>query len=102
MNEEIKRILRKALGDVDFEKIILFGSRARGDSSEMSDYDILITVKDNIAIKEKMKLAALLRRKLAREGVDADIIIKSKDEVDYYKEKIGSVVRSAIKEGVAI
>ena len=34
--------------------------------------------------------------------IDADIIIKSKDEVEYYKDKIGSVVRSALKEGVPL
>ena len=65
-------------------------------------YDILVIVKENLAIKEKMSLSGMVRRKLAKMGIDADIIIKSKDEVDYYKDKIGSVVKSALSEGVAL
>ncbi len=34
--------------------------------------------------------------------IDSDIIIKSKDEADYYKDKIGSMVKSALSEGVAL
>lgn len=102
MNNEIRTLLREVLSSLNYEKIILFGSRARKDFSQKSDYDILIIMKKSLMIKEKMKLSALLRRELAKKGIDADIIIKSKDEVDYYKEKIGSVVRSAVKEGVAL
>ena len=104
MNHEIfiQTLLKKVLGDLNYEKLILFGSRARGDFSEGSDYDILIIVQKSLGIKEKMRLSARLRRELAKKGIDADIIVKSNDEIDYYKDKIGSVVRSALKEGVAL
>ena len=49
-----------------------------------------------------MNRSAALRRALADEGIDADIIIKSHDEVEYYRDKIGSVVRMAVLEGVAL
>ena len=102
MNHEIQTLLKKVFGDLNYEKLILFGSRARGDFSEGSNYDILIIVQKSLAIKEKMRLSARLRRELAKKGIDADIILKSNDEIDYYKDKIGSVVRSALKEGVAL
>jgi len=102
MNHEIQTLLKKVFDDLNYEKLILFGSRARGDFSVRSDYDILIIVQKSLAIKEKMKLSARLRRELAKKGIDADIIVKSNDEIDYYKDKIGSVVRSALKEGVAL
>ena len=102
MNHEIQTLLKKVLGDLNYEKLILFGSRARGDFSVRSDYDILIIVQKSLGIKEKMRLSARLRRELAKKGIDADIILKSNDEIDYYKDKIGSVVRSALKEGVAL
>ena len=95
-------MLKETFGKLDYEKIILFGSRAKGEFSEVSDYDILIIVQKNLAIEEKMRLLVRLRKELAKKGIDADIIIKSKDEVEYYKDKIGSVVRTALKEGVAL
>lgn len=102
MNKEIQRLLKETFGELDYEKIILFGSRAKGEFSEVSDYDILIIVQKSLAIEEKMKLLGRLRKELAKKGIDADIIIKSNDEVEYYKDKIGSVVRTALKEGVAL
>ena len=95
-------MLKETFGKLDYEKIILFGSRARDDFSEGSDYDILIIVQKSLAIEEKMRLLARLRKELAKKGIDADIIIKSNDEVEYYKDKIGSVVKTALKEGVAL
>jgi len=41
---EIKQRLNETLGD-NVERIILFGSRARGDAHKDSDYDVLILVK---------------------------------------------------------
>jgi len=102
MNKEIRTLLKKVFSGFNYEKIILFGSRARGDFSEDSDYDSLIVMQKSLAIKEKMKLSARLRRDLATQGIDADIILKSSEEIDYYRDKIGSVVRTALKEGVAL
>jgi predicted nucleotidyltransferase len=102
MNNEISKLIKKTLGNLNCAKIILFGSRAKGDFRERSDYDILVIVRVFLTIKEKMRLTGLLRKELAKIGIDADIIIKSQDELDYYKEKIGSVVKSALKEGVAL
>ena len=41
---EIKQRLNETLGD-NVERIILFGSRARGDAHKDSDYDVLLLVK---------------------------------------------------------
>ena len=98
MNAKFKEVF----GDLNCEKIILFGSRARGNFSEGSDYDILIILRKALPIKEKIRLFTRLRRDLAKRGVDADIIIKSRDEVDYYKDKIGNVVRNALRDGVTL
>jgi len=95
-------LLKGMLQRHDYEKIILFGSRARGDSSEKSDYDFMIIMKNNLIPREKIKLSSLLRKKLAKKGIDADLVIKSKDELYDYKTKIGSVVREALKEGITL
>ncbi len=102
MKIDIGVILRKEFAHLNYEQIILFGSRARGDFYKQSDYDILIILKSTLSIKEKINLSTQIRRKLAACGIDADIIIKSKSEAAYYKNRIGNVVREALKEGVVL
>jgi predicted nucleotidyltransferase len=102
--EEIKAEILKSLEQmgVETKKIILFGSRARGDFSKSSDYDFLIITAKTFSIKEKREIAAGIRKVLVSFYIASDIIIKSEGEVEYFRNKIGSVVRQALKEGVAL
>lgn len=100
IRETISYILKNEAFD-GFE-IYLFGSRARGDFSSNSDYDILISLRKKLGIKEKIKLFTKLRRVLAKKRYNVDIVIKSTDEINYYKNKIGHIVRSALREGILL
>jgi len=102
MNSNIGTILREKFGYLNYEQIVLFGSRARGNFSEKSDYDILIILKESVSIKEKMNLSTKIRRELAKLGIDTDVIIKSKPEVAYYKDRVGNIVRAALREGLVL
>ncbi len=85
-----------------YKSIISFGSRARGDYDIFSDYDLLIIVNEDINIKRKRMLSKKIRETLAKKLIGSDVIIKSLQEVDYFKDKIGSVVKNALKEGVVL
>lgn len=87
---------------INLDKIILFGSRARGDYKGFSDWNLLVVVKENLNIKKKMEISKEIRQKLARSYIDCDVIIKSENEVGYYANLIGSVTREAIKEGISL
>jgi len=106
MNE--KNLLKKTIHEVmkasDFEisRIILFGSRARGNAKPTSDWDVMIIIKDQIPAKAKMYYSKKIREKLARLGIDGDIIFKSESEVERDKEIPGTVTREAVKEGVPL
>ena len=102
IKKNVGNLLKEMLRGINYKEIILFGSRARGDYSKKSDYDILIVMKNNLTIREKMELSSILRKKLAKEEIDADIVIKSKEELNYYRTKIGSVVREVLKEGIRL
>ena len=102
MNERIRRLVAEALQGIDHEQVVLFGSRARGDSTTESDYDLLITVRGTLSLSEKIRIFGLVRRCLAHQGIDADIIVKSEAEVEYLRDKIGSVVGAAVAEGVRL
>jgi len=103
----IERIKRTIIDELEgsgysVERIILFGSRARGEYDDESDWDLLIIMKDKYSIDEKMLIMKIVNRVLARILIPSDIIIKSSKEIDFYKEQIGSVVREALKEGIEI
>jgi predicted nucleotidyltransferase len=87
---------------IPVSKIYLFGSRARGNFTENSDYDILLVLGINLEIKKRIQLFTQLRKLLAINRYNVDIVIKSSEEVDYYKNKIGHIVRSAMREGIPI
>jgi len=87
---------------VPVRKIILFGSRARGESREDSDYDLLVIVAKPLTFREKVEVSEKIRDRLVGLNIASDIVVKSEVDVEYYRNKIGSVVREALKEGVTI
>lgn len=105
---DVKNLLRDKINNlmkregVEVLRITLFGSRARGDFEKRSDWDVIVAVKNNLPIKEKMFYSKKIREWLAQVRVDCDVIIKSDEEIQQYKEMIGSVVREALKEGISI
>ncbi len=102
MEDKFRNIVHETLKDINYEKVLLFGSRARGDSNIDSDYDLLVILKEKNDLRSKMKIATLIRKRLAQKFIDADVIVKTIEELVYYKDKIGSVVRTALAEGILI
>jgi predicted nucleotidyltransferase len=104
MKEKIKKIINKVLEEkgIKIEKIILFGSRARGDFKENSDWDLLIIVEEKLSRDERLEILHLIRRKLADEFIPSDVIIKSREEVEERQKVIGSVIKSAMEEGILL
>ena len=46
-------------------RIILFGSRGRGDFDKRSDYDIIVISKQNLDVKEKHEYGNRIRKQLS-------------------------------------
>jgi len=82
--------------------IILFGSRARGDFKEDSDWDILVIVKEEFSIKEKRRLMGSIYKRLARLEDSYEIIIKTERDFERMKKVVGSLSYDADLEGVTI
>jgi uncharacterized protein len=102
MTKKIHDLIKNALSQVAYQKCILFGSQARGDAIESSDYDILIIIKEPLSRDDKFMIASQVRAVLARNLIDADVLVRSADEVDAYRELPGSVIRHAVMEGVEL
>ena len=95
----IDKIINSILQVVIPDKIILFGSQARGEARSDSDYDILVIKKD---IEDELVLERALYRNMISVGVGVDIIVKTPEGVERAKDRFISVVKEALQEGIVI
>jgi len=102
--EKIKEVIleecRKA--QVVVERIILFGSRARGDNKEDSDFDIYLLVDNELKFSDMMNIFLKIKRGLAKFDISNDVIIRSRNIFEKNKTCIGFISYYVNKEGVDI
>lgn len=77
----------------------MFGSRARGDFSKESDWDILIIAKEKVPYRKILKVNGDIRRELAPRGIAIDILMISKEDIERVKDDKGYVYYYALREG---
>jgi predicted nucleotidyltransferase len=81
------------------EKIILFGSLARGDIHEDSDIDLIIVKDTDARYGERIKaLTPLILDRL----VGADIIVYSLEEYENARERGSSFLKEAEEDGLVL
>jgi len=78
------------------EKVILFGSCARGDAGSDSDVDLMVVMPVS---GSKLDKIVEIRGILDSFRVPKDVIVVTPDEFDDYADIIGTIVRPAVKEG---
>lgn len=83
-------------------KIVLFGSRARSDNQEDSDYDLMIILDKQMSPMEKIPYRTQIRKTLLQYGIFSDILIQSNTEVEQKKKLTGHIVKTIVNEGVEL
>ena len=78
------------------DKIILFGSYARGQITNDSDVDLLVVMPVE---GSKRKAAAEMDLALADRDLPLDLIVVTPEEYDRYQDTVGSVIYPAAQEG---
>ncbi|MEW6216692.1 MAG: nucleotidyltransferase domain-containing protein [Candidatus Bipolaricaulota bacterium] len=91
-------IVRRIVTVADPDKIILFGSAARGEMRPSSDLDLLV-VKSGV---HRRRLAQRIYRDLIGAGQAVDIVVASPDDLHRYGDSVGLIYRSALQEGEVI
>jgi len=104
---EMEKVVETIKGEVENSgarvlKIILFGSRARGDASEDSDFDFLVITDMDMERQAKWDLIIKIKRKLALFKIPNDILINSLREFEERKDNVGYVTYYAWREGKAL
>jgi len=95
LNQAVQRLVQAAHP----QKVILFGSQARGEADSRSDVDLLVvcSIQDN-------RRQMIIRLLDSLEGLDltADVIVLTKEEFEHDKLIPGTVARPAWLEGRAL
>jgi uncharacterized protein len=97
--EEITRMVKRIVEQFDPQKIILFGSYARGTVGPDSDVDLLIIMS---IIGSKRKTAISIDLALADRRLPLDIIVATPEEVERNRDAIGTIIRPALLEGKVV
>jgi len=99
-DELLSQMAQVIVQKVEPERIILFGSHARGDAHAGSDVDLLVIEREGFGKqRSRRREAALLWRALARFPVPKDIVVYSKEEADTWKDSTGHLLARALREG---
>lgn len=89
-------------GDL-ISQIIVFGSMSRGDASADSDIDICVITYEDITYDDAKKYRGEINRIFAfKHRVSTDILIKSSNELERYKDVAGAIENEIIRDGVII
>lgn len=79
------------------ERIYLFGSRGRGDSSSDSDYDLMVVVPDSAP--PELKSSRLAYKALRGTGTAADVLVWTQEAFERRLHLKASLPYSIISEG---
>ncbi|GAA4464687.1 nucleotidyltransferase domain-containing protein [Nemorincola caseinilytica] len=96
----IKKAVHTLLPDA---RVVLFGSHARGDHNEHSDYDLLIISPHTFTRQERLSYSSQIDRAIVKAiHAPVDLLLYSEEEIIKKSELPGHIVRYAMQEGVAL
>ncbi|MGH6899754.1 MAG: nucleotidyltransferase domain-containing protein [Geminicoccaceae bacterium] len=99
-HEVPKALLASVVAYFDPVKVILFGSRARGDARSDSDYDLLVVLDDQVA-DHRLRWQAPYEARRGFSGA-VDIVRCRRSVYEDQREVIGSLAHSAAEEGIVV
>jgi len=94
--EILQKITERLLQEFHPDRIILFGSQARGIADDRSDVDILVVCPIE---KNRRTLMVAMDRALKGLGIARDIVVLSPEEFERDRHIPGSIARPAFLEG---
>jgi predicted nucleotidyltransferase len=94
--KQIQDMVKKIVARFDPQRIILFGSHARGQAGPDSDVDLLVVM----PVKKSRRLLAVeIGVELANIRVAKDIVVTTPEDFAWRKEIPGTIERPAAMEG---
>ena len=94
-HDVLERLVEAVVRTADPERVILFGSAARGELTDDSDIDILV-VKDQC---QPLELAGDIQVALPAEMHPVDVIVVWPEDLEVYGDTPWRPISSALREG---
>src|SRR5215470_3119757 len=96
--EKLAQIIQRIVEVAKPEKIILFGSAARGEMGPHSDVDLLVIK----AGAHRLDLTGQIYRNLHGVGEAVDIVVVTPEDVERYHNSHALVIAPALKNGKVV
>ena len=81
------------------DKIVLFGSQARGTAGPESDVDLLVVMP---VVGSKRQARVQIRLLIADLDLPKDVVVATPDEERRLKDAVGTIIRPALREGTIL
>ena len=81
------------------ERVILFGSQARGEATFDSDVDILVVVPDGSDVK---RTTTAIYEELDDLPISKDVVVVTPADVTTFGRLVGTILKPALEEGISI
>ncbi len=94
----LEEIVRRIVKVADPERIILFGSLARGQAGPDSDIDLLV-IKSGV---HRRQTAQEIYRSLFGIPAPVDVIVVTPGDIERFSGKVGTIIPAALAEGKEI
>ncbi len=95
----LDEVLRRLVAVFHPERIVLFGSQARGDAREDSDIDLLVVAESDEPLPARMARA---NRAMGELPIAVDAFVCTPAEVERYRHLLAHTVAIALREGVEV
>lgn len=96
VQRDIERMVQRIVRQFHPERVILFGSHARGEAGADSDVDLLVVMAVDGSRREK---AVAIRVALHDIRIAKDIIVTTPEDFAWRKDVPGTIEYPAVKEG---
>ncbi len=96
--EVLNEIVRRIVDVAEPERIVLFGSAAKGEMGPNSDLDLLVVA----PTEHRLKLTDRIYRRLRGVGEAVDVIVVTPEDVERYGDSYPLVIYPALREGKVV
>jgi predicted nucleotidyltransferase len=94
--EQTQDLVERIVEAAHPQRIVLFGSAARGEVSQHSDIDVLVVVEEGA---HRRKTAQRIYRQLLGFRLPVDVVVATASDIERYRDSPGLVYREALREG---
>ena len=92
----LDEVTRRIVASVKPQRVLLFGSGARGRMNKYSDLDMLVVMREPVHRRHTVQK---IYRNLHGTGIAVDIVVATEKDIEKYGKRAGTILKSALQEG---